>query len=36
MLSTNVSVNEIIEAFTRRSAHTVKISNKPISKGFKI
>jgi hypothetical protein len=36
MLSTNVSVDEMIEAFTGRSAHTVRMSNKPIGKGFKI
>jgi len=36
ILSSNVSVDEIIEAFTRRSAHTVKMVNKPIGEGYKI
>lgn len=34
--SSNVAVNEMMEAFTSRSAHTVKMCNKPIGKGYKI
>ena len=34
--SQNVSVDEIIKAFTGRSAHTVKMLNKPVSKGYKM
>jgi len=33
--SSNVAVDEMMEAFTSRSAHTVKMSNKPISEGYK-
>jgi hypothetical protein len=29
-------VDEIMKAFTGRSAYTVKINNKPISKGYKM
>jgi len=32
----NVSVNEIMKAFTGRSAHTVKMINKPIREGYKM
>jgi hypothetical protein len=34
--SSNVSVDEMMEAFTGRSAHTVKMSNRPIGEGYKI
>lgn len=34
--SQNVSINEIMKAFCGRSAHTVKIKNKPITEGFKM
>jgi hypothetical protein len=34
--SSNVSVDEMIKAFTRQLAHTVKIINKPIREGYKI
>ena len=36
VLSQNVSVDEMMKAFTERSAHTVKMNNKPISEGFKM
>ena len=36
MLSQNVSVDEMIKAFTGRSAHTVKMNNKPIREGYKM
>jgi hypothetical protein len=31
-----VSVDETIEAFTSRSAHTLKMPNEPIREGFKM
>jgi len=34
--SSNVSVDEMMKAFTGRSAHTVKMTNKPIREGYKI
>jgi hypothetical protein len=34
--SSNVSVDEMMEAFTGRLAHTVKMINKPIREGYKI
>jgi hypothetical protein len=33
--SQNVSVNEMMEAFTGRSKHTLRMPNKPIGEGFK-
>jgi hypothetical protein len=36
VLSQNVSVDEMMKAFTGRSVHTVKMNNKPISEGFKM
>ena len=36
VLSQNVSVDEMMKAFTGRSAHTVKMNNKPVSEGFKM
>ena len=35
MPSLNVAVDEMMEAFTGRSAHTIKMSNKPIGEGYK-
>jgi hypothetical protein len=34
--SQNVSVDEVMKAFTGRSAHTVKMPNKPVSEGYKM
>ena len=34
--SQNVSVDEMMKAFTGRLVHTVKMNNKPISKGYKM
>jgi hypothetical protein len=34
--SQNVSVDEMMEAFTGRSAHTLKMPNKPIGEGYKM
>ena len=34
--SQNVSVNKMMKAFTGRLAHTVKMPNKPVSKGYKM
>jgi hypothetical protein len=34
--SQNVSVDEIMKAFTGRSAHTVKMKNKPVGEGYKM
>jgi hypothetical protein len=36
VLGQNVSFNEIIVPFSRRSQHTLKMKNKLISKGFKV
>jgi hypothetical protein len=36
VLSQNVSVDEMMKACTGRLAHTVKMNNKPISKGYKM
>jgi hypothetical protein len=36
VLSQNVSVDEIIKAFTSQSVYTLKMPNKPIRKGFKM
>jgi hypothetical protein len=36
MPSQNVSVDEMMKAFTGRLAHTVKINNKSISEGYKV
>jgi len=36
VLSQNVSVDEMIKAFTGRSAHTVKMINKLIGEGYKM
>ena len=36
ILSSNMSIDEIIARFSGRSAHTVRIKNKHISKGYKI
>jgi hypothetical protein len=34
--SQNVSVDEMMKAFTGRSAHTIKMPNKPIKEGYKM
>jgi Transposase IS4 len=34
--SQNVSVDEMMKAFTGRSVHTVKMNNKPIGEGYKM
>jgi hypothetical protein len=36
VLSQNVSFDEMIVPFSRRSKHTLKMKNKPIKEGFKI
>jgi hypothetical protein len=36
MPSQNVSVDEIMKAFTGWSAHTLKMLNKPIKEGYKM
>ena len=36
VLGQNVSFDEMMVPFSRRSRHTLKIKNKPISEGFKI
>ena len=36
VLRQNISFDEIIVPFSRRSRHTLKMKNKPISKGFKV
>jgi hypothetical protein len=35
ILSQNISVDEMMEAFTGWSKHTLKMPNKPIGEGFK-
>jgi hypothetical protein len=32
----NVSVDEMMKAFTGRSAHTLKMLNKPVKEGYKM
>jgi hypothetical protein len=36
VLGQNVSFDEMMVPFSRRSRHTLKMKNKPISKGFKV
>jgi len=35
VLGQNISFNEIIVPFSRRSQHTLKMKNKPISKDYR-
>jgi hypothetical protein len=32
----NVSINEMMKAFTGRSIHTIKMLNKPVKEGYKM
>ncbi|CAG8826395.1 36521_t:CDS:1, partial [Racocetra persica] len=34
--SSNISIDEMIVRFSRRSAHTVRMKNKPTPEGYKI
>jgi hypothetical protein len=36
MPSQNVSIDEMMKAFTGRSTHTIKMPNKPIKEGYKM